>query len=248
MICYIWNVGNPHWIMTVKLLCFYFSILFSPFPFHYALRVTATTQYKPTIPPTNIIVMQQLPVQSYSPLTSPNQSPLTKPYKNLCPGREQTAEYQSVPGAAFKKAGLCLNRDALFKRQLRGINRVTDKALQFVAPNRPPVVLLWSFCAISRLGTPLAQDNMLFVLVWPWTAISQSNHDNLAMWNHRAVLNHNKCDCWPCHWGTLILFPSRRQGQNNYKYSTVLCVCVCLSLLIGCLIRQRWLHYIYRTD
>lgn len=114
-------------IIESRLLnCFAFiSLFFSPpFLFHYALRVTATTQYKPTIPPTNIIVMQQLPVQSYSPLTSPNQSPLTKPYKNLCPRREQTAEYQSVPGAAFKKAGLCLNRDALFKRQLRGINRV----------------------------------------------------------------------------------------------------------------------------
>ncbi len=92
--------------MIVRLLCFYFSILF----FHYALRVPATTQYKPTIPPTNIIVMQKLSVHSYSPLTSPNQSPLTKPYKNLCPGREQTAEYQSVPGAAFKKSRTLLKQ------------------------------------------------------------------------------------------------------------------------------------------
>lgn len=86
--------------------------------------IAATAQYKPAIPPTIIIVMQQLSVQSYSPLTSLNQSPHTKPYKNLCPGRDQTAEYQSVPGAVFKKPGLCLNRAALFKRQLRGINRV----------------------------------------------------------------------------------------------------------------------------
>lgn len=101
--------------------CSAFISLSYPLLFHYALRIPTTTQYKPTIPPTNIIVMQQLPVQSYSPLTSLNQSPLTKSYKNLCPGREQTAEYKSMPGAAFKKAGLW---DALFKRQLRGINRV----------------------------------------------------------------------------------------------------------------------------
>lgn len=103
--------------------CAFISLFSSPL-FHYASCIPATTQHKPAIPPTNVIVMQQLSVQSYSPLTSPNQSPLTKPYKNLCPGREQTAEYQSAPGAVFKKAGLCLNRDALFKRQLRGINRV----------------------------------------------------------------------------------------------------------------------------
>lgn len=64
------------------------------------------------------------------PLTSLNQSPLTKPYKNLRPRRDQTVECQRVPGAVFKKkgkekkAGLCSNRAALFKRQLRGINGV----------------------------------------------------------------------------------------------------------------------------
>lgn len=36
-------------------------------------------------------------------LTSLNQSPLTKPYKNLRPRRDQTVECQRVPGAVFKK-------------------------------------------------------------------------------------------------------------------------------------------------
>lgn len=46
-------------------------------------------------------------VQSYSPFTSLNSSsPHKTLQKNLCPRRQQTAEYQRVPGAVLEKAGL----------------------------------------------------------------------------------------------------------------------------------------------
>lgn len=70
---------------------------------YYALCIATTIQYQQAIPSTNIIVMQQLSARSYSPLTSPNQSPSQSLGKICAHGREQTAEYQSVPGAAFKK-------------------------------------------------------------------------------------------------------------------------------------------------
>lgn len=39
----------------------------------------------------------------FSPHISELKIPLTKPYKNLCPRRQQTVEYQSAPGAAFER-------------------------------------------------------------------------------------------------------------------------------------------------
>ena len=130
---------DNHWLLIARCLFSFLHPLLLD-----ALHIPATAQYKPAIPSNTIIVMQQLSVQSYSPLTSLNQSPLTKPYKNLCPRREQTAEYQSVPGAAFKKAGLCLNRAALFQRRPRGIIEwMPDKVSQSLASDRPLVVLAW---------------------------------------------------------------------------------------------------------
>lgn len=106
-----------------------FTSLPSPLLFHYALRVPMTTQYKPTVPPTNIIAVQRLPVQSYSPLTSPDQSSLREPYdkETGASGGSKLRNTKACQVPRFqkkKKAGLCLTRNALFKRQLRGINRV----------------------------------------------------------------------------------------------------------------------------
>lgn len=51
---------------------FSFLLFLHLLSFHYAPHVPMTSQYKPTIPGADIIVMQQLPVQSYPPLTSTN--------------------------------------------------------------------------------------------------------------------------------------------------------------------------------
>lgn len=86
---------------------------------------------------------------------------------------------------------------------------------------------------------------MLFVLVWPWAAISKSNHDNLTQ--PGCNLKSQGCAEWQetllklLYWASLVVpqgnfdpFPSRRQGQNNCRYNAVLRVC--LSPLIGWII------------